>query len=235
MTTITFHSAIHVSGIDAKKFLQGQLSCDVDKLSEPPLGAHCNPKGRVLSLFWLTRASDGLILQLPSDLLKIAVENLRKYSRLFRGCALTIVPDTRQVDSQQWRLNNIQQGIPVIYAATSGLFLPHDLNLPKLGGVSFTKGCYTGQEIIARMQYLGKPKHRLQRLLLNGGRVPAPGDKICLAAQTEQAIGYLVDAVINAGRIEASAVINNNSLSAVPGIQIVIGTEPYEVQAMQSF
>ena len=72
-------------------------------------------------------------------------------------------------NSQQWLALNIEAGLPVIDAANSAQFIPQATNLQALGGISFKKGCYTGQEIVARMQYLGKLKRRLQRLSLAGG------------------------------------------------------------------
>ena len=73
------------------------------------------------------------------------------------------------------REEKIQQGIPSVYATTSEKFLPHRLNLLDFGGVSFTKGCYTGQEIIARMQHRGEVKHHLYQLPLE--IILSPGDK----------------------------------------------------------
>ena len=64
-------------------------------------------------------------------------------------------------NSLKWHTLDIEAGIAHIHAATSGMFLPHELQLPTLGAVSFNKGCYTGQEIIARMQYRGKLKAHL--------------------------------------------------------------------------
>ena len=59
-------------------------------------------------------------------------------------------------DAQQgWRLADIHAGLPQVYAPTSGEFVAQMLNLDLLDGISFTKGCYTGQEIIARTQHLG--------------------------------------------------------------------------------
>jgi folate-binding protein YgfZ len=63
-----------------------------------------------------------------------------------------------------WHLLDIIAGISTIYPETIGQFTPHQLNYPAIGGVSFTKGCYIGQEIIARTHYLGKSKSRLYRL-----------------------------------------------------------------------
>ncbi len=66
--------------------------------------------------------------------------------------------------STAWHLLDIHAGMPQIFPATSEKFTPHMINLPELEGVSFNKGCYTGQEIIARTQYLGKAKQHLIQL-----------------------------------------------------------------------
>jgi hypothetical protein len=68
-----------------------------------------------------------------------------------------------------WRLADIRAGLPQIYAATSELFVAQMLNLDRLDAISFTKGCYTGQEIIARAQHLGRIKRRMFRLRLPAG------------------------------------------------------------------
>ncbi len=78
-----------------------------------------------------------------------------------------------------WILQDIRAGIPEIWLETKETFLPHPLNLPALNAVSFTKGCYCGQEIIARMQYLGNIKRGLQyHLFENLQSLPAPGSQI---------------------------------------------------------
>jgi folate-binding protein YgfZ len=69
----------------------------------------------------------------------------------------------------QWRLADIRAGLPQVYAATSEAFVAQMLNLDLLDGISFSKGCYTGQEIIARTQHLGRIKRRLFRLSLPSG------------------------------------------------------------------
>jgi folate-binding protein YgfZ len=68
-----------------------------------------------------------------------------------------------------WRLADIRAGLPQIYAATSELFVAQMLNLDLLDGISFSKGCYTGQEIIARAQHLGRIKRRMVQLKLASG------------------------------------------------------------------
>jgi folate-binding protein YgfZ len=77
-----------------------------------------------------------------------------------------------------WQLLNIQANIPTIYPVTLGKFTPHQINLPQLGAVSFNKGCYTGQEVIARMQHLGKLKSHLYQAWVSGDQLPKPGNKI---------------------------------------------------------
>jgi hypothetical protein len=71
-----------------------------------------------------------------------------------------------------WRAADIAAGLPQVVAATSGAFVPQMLNLDLLDGISFSKGCYTGQEIVARTQHLGRIKRRLLRFHVPCG--PAP-------------------------------------------------------------
>lgn len=72
-----------------------------------------------------------------------------------------------------WQLADIRAGIPEITAATSGEFVPQMVNLDLLGGISFSKGCYTGQEIVARLKYRGKVKRRMLRFSATGAPPPA--------------------------------------------------------------
>ena len=71
--------------------------------------------------------------------------------------------------AERWRLADIEAEIPWVDSETSGKFLAHSLNLDLSGAVSFTKGCYVGQEIIARMEHRGRPKRRMRRLRLPPG------------------------------------------------------------------
>jgi folate-binding protein YgfZ len=83
-----------------------------------------------------------------------------------------------------WRLADIAAGLPDIHPATRGAFVAQMLNLDVLGGISFTKGCYTGQEVIARAHYRGRVKRRLQRFEAAwpaGRALPAPGETLRLA------------------------------------------------------
>ncbi|MCY1503042.1 tRNA-modifying protein YgfZ [compost metagenome] len=84
----------------------------------------------------------------------------------------------REGTLNDWQLAQIRAGIGQVVGATRELFIPQMLNLQAVGGVSFKKGCYTGQEIVARMQYLGRLKRRLYRLRLAADEVPAPATEL---------------------------------------------------------
>ncbi|CAN5215978.1 folate-binding protein YgfZ [soil metagenome] len=93
--------------------------------------------------------------------------------------------------SYYWDYLDIVAGIPCVYTTTIGLFTPHQINYPTLGGVSFQKGCYPGQEIIARMHYLGKLKQHMYRATLaTENAIPKPGTELCDADQ--HTIGNIV-------------------------------------------
>jgi folate-binding protein YgfZ len=99
---------------------------------------------------------------------------------------------------KSWRLSDIKAGIPNIYPQTGEQFVLQMSNLDLLDGVSFKKGCYPGQEIIARMHYLGKIKRRLFLATLDTSQCPLPGDEICTKTATSgDGSGMVVDAVID--------------------------------------
>jgi folate-binding protein YgfZ len=103
-----------------------------------------------------------------------------------------------------WRLADIRAGLPQIYAATSEAFVAQMLNLDLLDGISFTKGCYTGQEIIARTQHLGRIKRRLFHLRLPAGDW-AIGNPVSLVDGRQ---GRLIEVGQTHDGIEALAVLN---------------------------
>jgi len=102
-----------------------------------------------------------------------------------------------------WRLADIRAGSPQVYAATREMFVPQMLNLDRLDGISFTKGCYTGQEIVARTQHLGRIKRRLFRLSLPAGTW-ALGQAIQLR---DGRTGRLTEFAATADGVEALAVL----------------------------
>jgi len=97
-----------------------------------------------------------------------------------------------------WRLSQMKCGIPTIYPQTSEEFVLQMTNLDLLEGVSFKKGCYPGQEIIARMHYLGKLKRRLFLTSFKTDKCPLPGDDIiACGADAPDGSGKVVDAIID--------------------------------------
>jgi len=92
-----------------------------------------------------------------------------------------------------WRWIGIRAGVPEVVAATQDLFIPQSANWDLLGGVNFQKGCYPGQEIVARTQYLGRLNERMQLFHVNGSP-PRPATKIYGDVFGEQACGTVVDA-----------------------------------------
>lgn len=94
------------------------------------------------------------------------------------------------VDSAYWDWNQIQAGIPQIVANTQEKFVPQMVNFDAIGGVSFSKGCYPGQEIVARSHYLGKLKRRMAIAHIQAD-APAPGSDIF---HNNEACGMVVNA-----------------------------------------
>jgi len=113
------------------------------------------------------------------------------------------------VNAGFWSLLDIRAGIPTVYPQTSDAFVPQMANLQLLDGLSFKKGCYTGQEVVARMQYLGKLKRRMYLAQVRTDKPPVPGDVLhATGSRSEQAIGRVVDARINGkGDYELLAVV----------------------------
>jgi folate-binding protein YgfZ len=94
-----------------------------------------------------------------------------------------------------WRLADIKAGLPVIYPQTMEQFVLQMANLGVLGGVSFKKGCYPGQEIVARMQYLGKLKRRMFLARIDTDNLPLPGDELVTPGKSDaDGSGKIVDA-----------------------------------------
>jgi tRNA-modifying protein YgfZ len=114
--------------------------------------------------------------------------------------------DILQADQieHDWRLADIRAGLPQIYLSTREAFVAQMLNLDLLDGISFSKGCYTGQEIIARTQHLGRIKRRMYRLLLPLGEWRI-GQALRLS---DGRAGRLIEAIRSGGGFEALAVLS---------------------------
>lgn len=291
-TTVTFiplpfMGLISINGPDAVKFLQGQLSCDLNEVTETVsrLGAYCNQQGKVYTTFRIFRLKDSFYLWLPKDLLETVLATLKKYvifskvtladcsvefasvgylgrdiensltqhyhvlpaqvddvMQLPQGCLIKLpgqqpryllisesVQKTLawpQASEDHWKLTDIQAGIPIITAATSAEFTPHALNYHLINGVSFTKGCYIGQEIIARTQYRGQVKQHLYQVKISSPQALAAGDKI--VNQQQAPVGTIINiATVTNSQYEALAVIQE---SAVAAKDVYFGDTLVEIQ-----
>ena len=157
MNTIT---TINVTGEDAFEFLQGQMTNDLSRLQTEPeiLSAWCSPKGRVIWFGSIRHIESGFSLSAPSDTAEEIVRRLLVFK--FRAKVdLAIVEEGSTIDPDFL----IQNGYPFIGAEQMEQFTPHMLNLDLLDAISFDKGCYTGQEIVARTHYKGATKRRTLR------------------------------------------------------------------------
>jgi folate-binding protein YgfZ len=268
--TLSHEGVLAVRGVDAGKFLQGQLTCNLDYLSDAKatLGARCTQKGRMQSSFRILSEGDGYLLAMASELIEAQLLDLKKYA-VFSKSRLTdestswtrfglsnsesalaalglplpqdtdavvrandliairvspgraelwvradqaAVVETRlagllaHVPLNEWLLGQIRAGIGQVVGQTRETFIPQMINLQAVGGVSFKKGCYTGQEIVARMQYLGKLKRRLYRLNLDGDKLPEAGTALFSPVHAS-AVGEVVIAAGTAEGIELLAVL----------------------------
>lgn len=263
LTAIGAKGVISVTGRDAKKFLQGQLTCNLDDVDEQHtvLGALCSYQGKTITNFRVLLDQDTCYLIMHASLIETVMNYLKKYIAFSKaemsdvsdqfvliGCwgeqieqilqselglshfavnevrpsklGLAVhITDTEpcfefmssladgqklwgkisgqceKVPSRQWMLTNIRNGFAEISAATSEQFIPQMLNLDLIGAISFKKGCYTGQEIIARSHYLGKQKRRMFRLRSPSGVSVKPGMEIFVGG-TPQPAGKVINAAV---------------------------------------
>lgn len=115
-------------------------------------------------------------------------------------------------NSLQWLALNIEAGLPIIDAANSAQFIPQATNIQALGGISFKKGCYTGQEMVARAKFRGANKRALCYLAGNASRVPEAGEDLELKmGENWRRTGTVLAAVqLDDGRVLVQVVMNND-------------------------
>lgn len=102
--------------------------------------------------------------------------------------------DAVAIGENSWNILTIRAGIPEIVAGTVEAFVPQMVNLQAINSLSFTKGCYPGQEVVARMHYLGKLKRRLFIGSLESDTLPVAGQAILSNDENEQKAGQIVTA-----------------------------------------
>jgi folate-binding protein YgfZ len=298
---LSHEGVLAVRGVDAGKFLQGQLTCNIDYLSEAKatLGARCTQKGRMQSSFRILLEGNGVLLAMASELIEAQLLDLKKYA-VFSKSKLTdesaswvrfglqagdgalvslgldlpqetdsvvrandliairvsparaelwvraeqaddvrsrLVAHVPEAPLNDWLLGQIRAGIGQVFGQTREELIPQMINLQAVGGVSFKKGCYTGQEIVARMQYLGKLKRRLYRLTMAGTDLPEPGAALWSPVHSN-AVGNVVIAARSDAGIELLAVLQadaaengNIHLGAADGEPLQLSELPYTLDA----
>ena len=156
--------------------------------------------------FAVLRRGDLAIIRLPGDRARFQVVGPVPAVRAFWEEA-----ERRAVHAAPayWALLDIRAGVPTVFDETADAFVPQMTNLQLVDGVSFTKGCYTGQEVIARMQYLGKVKRRMYYVHIPSAEAPGPGtDLFATGSDSGQGGGKIVAAQPSpAGGVEALAVV----------------------------
>jgi len=295
--------SVGLTGQDAQKFLQGQITCDVNEVtkSKGQAGAYCTPKGNVIANFDLVTHKDTLLLHMPRSMVATMQQAMAKYivfskAKLYDAssdwCRFVVwgdhaaacikatfglVPDTRlgaiqnedclvwsnNTDNNEfvvycrptakvgviasleqgaslaeisgWDARQINQGLIYVTPDISDSYVPQMLNLQATGAINFKKGCYTGQEVVARMQYLGKLKRHifigqvtsLEALevgqQINASKRKNVGKITSLAYTGENA--YAFTAVINCTEAQE----NQLHLNEQEGASISLLPLPYEI------
>lgn len=145
-----------------------------------------------------------------------------------------------QGDPEHWKQENIVAGWGEIETETVDMFLPQMLNYQVTGQISFTKGCYTGQEVVARMHYRGKLKRRMYLASIETTKELNAGQPL-YGGESEQSIGNLVNiASTTSGQYKVLAVITNIQAEAGEvylqpngGDQLIIGELPYTLEEVE--
>lgn len=178
---MTQFAQITLHGKDTAKFLQGQLTLNVDKLTtEFRPCAISDLKGRVQFGLWVARSDeDTFTLVTSADCMDDLTAHIKKYgafSKFNKGQPTPIYPmvtngvptfGNEGADFERWARLSIESGNYWITKDTQGLFQPQELRLHQRGGVDYDKGCYLGQEVIARLYFKASPKAYLHRVLLD--------------------------------------------------------------------
>ena len=175
---------------------------------------------------------NGVLVKIPGRVNRFQIISNKAAADAYRT---SLGSKLEMASADTWKLLDIEAGIPHIYISTREEFVPQMVNLHSIGGVSFKKGCYPGQEIVARMHYLGKLKKRMYRIHVDGDACPQPNTNL-LEPGKDQSVGQIVDAVADPnGGFEALAVLQIKSAEAGElclenlGGSVRIEDLPYEV------
>ncbi|EMJ3469906.1 tRNA-modifying protein YgfZ [Vibrio harveyi] len=233
---------ITMVGDDKKSYLHGQVTCDVVSLEKDQsmLGAHCDAKGKVWSVFRLFHHNDGYAMVQPKSAIEVELKEIKKYAVFSKvtieesndivlgvagenadafistlnadsgdvrtvegGTAVKVTPNrwllaltaeaaqslledskATLTTHELWTRFDIEAALPYVAADAQNEHIPQALNVQALGGISFTKGCYTGQETVARAKYRGTNKRAMY--IVKGVTAEALGEG---AIELERSVG----------------------------------------------
>ena len=150
----------------------------------------------------------------------------------------TLATHAKPAGAAAWSWLDIMAGIPTILPGTVEEFVPQMANLELVGGVSFTKGCYPGQEIVARMHYLGRLKQRMFRAHVEMSQPPPPGTPVFTPDLPGQSTGSVVDAQVSPeGGVDLLAVVHLSSheagalhVASSEGPRMILKVLPYPLE-----
>jgi len=179
-----------------------------------------------------TAFQHGYVMHLPGEMFEVLLEPGQAQIFLEK-----LLPLAKLVGNACWDALLIHAGIPTILPATQEQFVAQMLNYELIGGVNFKKGCYPGQEIVARTQYLGKPKRRMYLAHIETSQAPQAGDALFSDDLPDQITGMIVNmAPANNSGFDVLAVIQITSaeaytlhLKSMSGPQLRLQALPYAI------
>ena len=192
MSTSMAFTSFTLNGVDAQKFLQGQVTLHVERLEEnvTRYTAICDLKGRIHFGLWLTKLNaESFVIVTTQDQSEEFAKHIKKFgafSKMKLEDAGLVYPHlvngettfgTEPTDVAAWEVQAIQAGQAYIDQAIEHLFQPQELRLHQREGVHYDKGCYLGQEVIARLWFKAKPKAWLHAIA-GKGSAPAEGEQL---------------------------------------------------------
>lgn len=305
ITPLLYQGFLSIVGTDSAKFLQGQLTCDINNSSpeQSILGVACSPQGRIFSSFRVFQNHDksGYLLRMRRDLINKTLETIHKYSVFFKTelsnaedewlglgiwgancdslisqafniknlpqqvgqslsteslilvrmpgntpryeCWLksttiiekwdTLIQQAQPTSNYPWLQQDIEAGVAEVSQAIEGDFNPHMLNFQLVDAISFDKGCYTGQEIVARTHYRGKSKRLMKRFELAGGSLLTPGIELC-DATTEKTVATVICAAptSDTGTHQEALLLVNAELNTDINLNLSNGNEKLQASEL---
>ena len=235
---IPYLAAARFAGDDAGTFLQSQLSADVLALGdgEQTFAAYCTPKGKVLGLLLVARQGPDYLVAARDTLLPGMLRRLQMYvlrsrvtlemeSDLFvlGAAGPTYRFEARSspvADAETWRASELRAGIAWLDEAVTEKFIPQMLGHEAIGAVSFQKGCYPGQEIVARARYLGKVKRQPVLAEIVGSAEARNGEKVRLSRNGDWSDAVLVEQARDGERTVLFTVAASEPAAPVEAVKI---------------